>query len=213
MNMNNVFMRGCLLAATLIGIAAPASAQAIINNGTVQLGVNQDASLNVGGGPRSSGGTFGGTTTVGLRYIPTNAEATAPGCTCEGWGLGDDISRIWGGANTAVGGRTNIVVELFSADASTAQSVVRVGGIFRITHVYRPSPSPNLYQVDISIENISTSNRQPVYRRAMDWDIEPTPFNEYTTIITRGPGAAVPTSLRFASNNGFANSNVFSNPA
>lgn len=200
------------LLATAVCLLAPAwaAAQAIISNGTVQLGVNRDGSLNVGGGPPSSGGV----TVVGLRYLPTNAESTAPGCTCEGWGLGDEISGIWGGANTAFYGAVgrNITLQPFSADSSTALSVVTVGGIFRITHVYRPSPNQNLYQVDVTIENISGGVRKPVYRRAMDWDIEPTPFSEMVTIRTRGAEGTVPAALRYASTNGFADSNPFSRP-
>lgn len=37
-------------------------------------------------GPPSAGE---GTTTVGLRYEPENTEVLAPGCLCEGWGVGD----------------------------------------------------------------------------------------------------------------------------
>lgn len=199
-----------LAAAVLALVPTAASAQAIISNGTVQLGVNRDGSLNVGGGPPSSQGVR----VVGLRYVATNAESTAPGCTCEGWGLGDDLTKAWGGANTANYGTsgTNIAVESFSADASSAVSVVRVAGMFRITHVYRPSPNANLYQVDVTIENISGTSRKPVYRRAIDWDIEPTPFSEMVTIRVRGADGAVPAALRYAGTNGFAPSTVFSWP-
>jgi hypothetical protein len=68
-------------------------AQAIIGNGVVRLGVNREGHLNVGGGTPSSGT---GTTVVGLRFVPTNAEATSAGCPCEGWGVGDGLRGIMG---------------------------------------------------------------------------------------------------------------------
>src|SRR5262245_8856241 len=50
---------------------------AIINNGTIGLGINNEGHLNVfEGATRSASGTF----PVGLRYLPTGNEATAPGC-------------------------------------------------------------------------------------------------------------------------------------
>ncbi|MCX7594124.1 MAG: hypothetical protein N2235_10250, partial [Fischerella sp.] len=70
---------------TLLGLVNNADA-AIISNGTIQLGVNQEGHLNVPGGTPSSGS---GTTSVGLRFLPTNADGTAPGCLCEGWGVAD----------------------------------------------------------------------------------------------------------------------------
>ena len=55
-----------------------------------------------------------------------------------------------------------------------------------MTHAYSPSTSPNLYRVDVTIENISGGNVQLRYRRAMDWDVPPTAFNELVTLITGG---------------------------
>ena len=59
----------------------PVSAQAIISNGHIQMGINPEGNLGVLGGPPSSGS---GTTIVGLRS--GNAEAITSGCDCEGWG-------------------------------------------------------------------------------------------------------------------------------
>lgn len=186
--------------------AATSFAQAVISNGTVKLGVNRDGSLNV---PQSGSGI------VGLRYVPNNLEATSDGCTCEGWGAADKLTGVVGGANTANYGTVgfNIVVESFTADASTAKSVVRIGSKLRVTHSYHPSPSPNLYQVDVTIENISSAPIEALYRRAMDWDIRPTPFSEYVTIVTTNPSTGMkPAAIMFTSDNGFANSNVLTNP-
>jgi hypothetical protein len=204
-----------LCAAFLLGAGsanAQANGGAFITNGTVQLGVNRDGSLNVGGGPRSSGKPIS-TTIVGLRYVPTGAEGTADGCLCEGWGAADKLSRREGGANQTFHGANgfNLTLESFTATSSTATSRVRINNTFRVTHNYRPSLSPNLYQVDVTIENISSSTSEVLYRRANDWDIEPTPFAEFITIVTKNPTTGqYPKDLIFSSDNGFVNSRVLS---
>lgn len=194
--------------------ATPASAHpsnAIISNGTIQLGVWDEGHLNVPGGDPSSGT---GTTDVGLRYLPTGAEATAPGCVCEGWGVADAISSTAGFANEAIDGVSNLTVESFTADADSATSVTLVGNglggnLMRVTHDYQPSPAtPNLYEVTVTIENLSASTIDPRYRRVMDWDVEPTAFAEYSTI----QGTAGATDVSFASNDGFATANPLSGP-
>jgi len=183
----------------------------IIDNGTIQLGVWNEGHLNVPGGTTS----LGGTTEVGLRYLPTNAEATAPGCLCEGWGAGDNLTSKAGYANedSCDNPVTNLVVESFTSTESTAISVVRVVSgeqdIYRVTHSYFPSPiTPFLYQVDVTIENISAAPTEVLYRRVMDWDIEPTEFDEYVTINAFAAGNLVRTST-----DGFACSNPFDAPS
>ena len=186
-----------LAAAVSLAIAAPAQADAIIQNGVVQLGVHDEAHLNVCCGAPSSGT---GTTIVGLRYLPTGAASTEPGCTCEGWGAGDAISNVSGWADDAFGGAFNITPISFVSNGITAVSVVEIGGILRVTHDYHPSlDTPNLYEVTVTIQNISGNVVEPRYTRAMDWDIEPTPFAEYVTIET-----GTSTNLLFSSDNGFA---------
>lgn len=75
-------------ALTLAGLAIGASgaqAGAIITNGTITLGVNDEGHLNTpwtGTTPDPAGVGY-----VGLRYNPTGAVSTEPGCLCEGWGL------------------------------------------------------------------------------------------------------------------------------
>lgn len=177
---------------------------AIIDNGTIQLGVHDEGHLNIPGDPSS-----GGTPVVGLRYLPTNADGTAPGCLCEGWGVADAISTQTGQANEAIGGVTNITPISFAATADTAVSVVQIGSTFLVTHDYHPSPiTPNLYEVVVTIENISSADVDVRYRRVMDWDIEPTPFAEFVTI----QGTAGAANVLFASDNGFALANPLTAP-
>lgn len=113
-------------------VAGATTTPAIIDNGTVQMGVHPEGHLNVPGGSASSGTD---TTYVGLRYMPTNAESTAPGCLCEGWGVGDAISGVSGSANQD-DGIFNISVVEFTSTATSARSVVDVGTTFRVTHDY-----------------------------------------------------------------------------
>lgn len=172
---------------------------AIISNGLIQLGVNLEGHLNVGGGTLSTGRS--GTTNVGLRYVPTNSEATAPGCLCEGWGVADAATGVEGHASVATGGVVNLVVESLSHTPTEAISVVRVGSTFRVTHHYRPSPAtPNLYEALVTITNISAVGAGDLrYTRGMDWDISPNTFDEFVTI----QGTAASPNVRYADNNGF----------
>lgn len=191
--------------------AAPAyvTDYAIIDNGVIQLGINDSADLNVPTSTPSSSGVL----YAGLRYLPNVAEATAAGCLCEGWGVADLNRGLSGYSNQAQGGATNLVVQSFTKTASSATSVVIVNdadgvGLFRVTHAYSPSAATsNLYQVDVTIENISTAETKVRYRRNMDWDIEPTAFSEYVTIYTGKADAVEATT-----DNGFESSNPLVSP-
>ncbi len=175
------------LAAVALGaaFAAPANAGAVLDNGTIQIGVNDEGHLNTPYAP--PGGDPLGLGVLGLRYKPTGAASTEPGCECEGWGVSN--GTISGGFNNSSGGAGGTLVSFTSTDlfATNAKSVVDVGTIFRVTHDYKPSASANLFQVDVTIENISGSAQTALYRRVMDWDIYPTPFSEFVTIVNSSP--------------------------
>jgi WD40 repeat protein len=186
---------------------------AIIGNGTVQLGLHPFGHLNVPGGSPSlgTGSPSGpGETTVGLRFVPTNADTISPACDCEGWGVADaETGRTAYANQNELPNVNNLVVESFASSATTATSVVRDVPIegdpsFRVTHAFAPSPeTPNLYEVTVSIENTSESAITDLrYRRVMDWDVEPTAFNEFVTI-----DGTAPPELLYSSNNGFATAN------
>ncbi|HEX4964986.1 MAG TPA: hypothetical protein VF173_29530 [Thermoanaerobaculia bacterium] len=188
---------------------APLQAQAIIDNGTVQLGINQEGDLNLAD-PMSGA-------IVGLRYIPTNADATSPGCLCEGWGAADFLSSTFGFANRAEGGGNQLTPISFAASGTgtqpgstgrIAESVVDIGSpaVLRVTQSYHPSVSPNLYEDTVTIRNVSAQTVQPRYRRTIDFDIEPMVFNEFITLEI---GDA--TNLLVASDNGFASANPLTN--
>lgn len=184
-----------------------------IDNGTVLLAVNPTGELNTTDGTGSAAGAGD----AGLEYLPTGNDSTSPGCLCEGWGVADPATGVWGAANiddVGLGGQ-NVTVESFDWTASTATSVVVVNDEsgaphFRVTHEYVPSAeTPNLYQVNVTIENMSGAPIATVqYRRVMDWDVEPTAFDEFVT-IDRGTASA----LTYTSDDGFAPSNPLNGPS
>ena len=176
---------------------------AVIDNGLIKLGVRAEGHLNIPGAgipsrPSSS------TTAVGLRLIfpdGSESEATAPGCLCEGWGA--SAGAVSGYANEDVDGVVNLTPISFVDTPTTAVSVVDVGTVLEVTHDYHPSVSPNLYEVTVTLKNISGADIADLrYRRVMDWDISPTTFDEFVTID--GGTAA---DLIFSSDNGFASAN------
>ena len=184
-----------------------------ITNGTVLLAVNPTGELNTS----DATGSAAGPGDAGLTYVPTGNDATSPGCLCEGWGVADPASGVWGGANldTEGDGGTNLIVESFEYSGSTATSVVLIQDaadepVFRVTHEYVPSPAtPNLYQVNVTIENLSGEAIATVqYRRVMDWDIEPTAFDEFVTI-----DGGTASALFFSSDDGFASPNPLTGPS
>lgn len=168
-------------------IAVPGGAQ--VNNGTVQLGVHLEGHLNID--PPAGASAY-----LGLVYLPTGNEGLALGCLCEGWGAADSISSVTGWAGDNWGGTFNLANISYTNNGTTAQSTVHVGSTFEVTHDYHPSSSPFLYEVTVTITNISSSATNLRYRRVMDWDVMPTPYSEYVTI----QGA---TNILYASNHGF----------
>jgi type IV pilus assembly protein PilY1 len=178
----------------------PHVAGVIIDDGKVTLGVNPTGELNVCCGSASSGTL---TTTVGLRLDSTNADATAPGCTCEGWGASYDGTTS-GYANTAIDGVVNIVLNSFTTTASTAVSDVSIGNL-HVVQDYHPSVVSNLYEDKVTMTNNGDADMTDVqYTRVMDWDIEPTAFSEYVTI---NAGVVFPTALQWSSDDGFNTAN------
>ncbi|MEJ3750050.1 S8 family serine peptidase [Actinomycetes bacterium KLBMP 9797] len=177
----------------------------VVGNGTIELGVNQLGHLNA---PNGDGGV------VGLRYVPTGADALVPGCLCEGWGVGDPALNLTGYANESTGVSDNLNLVSATYTATSAVSTVQVGTALRITHDYHPSTTPNLYEVTVSVTNVSGTTATPItlgnlrYRRVMDWDVPPTPFAEYVT-LHKGPSPAV----EYISDDGFASPDPATSPS
>jgi PKD repeat protein/lysophospholipase L1-like esterase len=189
-------------AALIVALVFPAAASAdgaIIDNGVVQLGVNDRGDLNVYGPPSA-----GGTGVVGLRLMSTNNDSTSPGCLCEGWGLADPATGVTGYADEAAG-TANLNDVVFSSTSESAVSEVTLydaGGnpSMRVKHTFQPAAATSFaFDVTLTVTNVGDVALDPVYRRAMDWDIEPTAFYEYVTI-----NGNQSTSLIADSDNGFA---------
>ncbi|PKQ12695.1 MAG: hypothetical protein CVT70_07160 [Alphaproteobacteria bacterium HGW-Alphaproteobacteria-1] len=198
--------RSSLLLATSVAalMSSSASAQVIIDNGTIQLGINPAGNLVVG--------------SIGLTFLDTTAasgEVLAPGCACEGWGVADLSTGAFAEAGQSFG-FSNIVSSTVTASgtgtdaASTGSAATSVTNIadgalsLRLTHDFAPSAATaNLYQVDVMIENTGAGDvGNLVYRRAMDWDVPPTEFIEFVTI-----GGWPATNLIGSSDDGFVTGN------
>jgi Bacterial Ig domain len=183
-----------------VTVEAPCAPAVCIDNGTVLLAVRPEGDLNSSDGTAS----LAGPGDVGLEFVPTGNDATSPGCLCEGWGVADAGSAVSGYANVSVDGVQGMTLENFTHTGSTAVSVVNIQNTFRVTQNYHPAAqTPNLYDATVTIENISGHALSDVrYRRVMDWDIEPTAFDEFVTID--GGNAS---ELLFDSDNGFETAN------
>lgn len=190
-------MKNILVSAAILPLFMATAQAAVIDNGTIQLGVDTFGQLNV-----AVPGDV-----IGLTDLRTGWEATSPGCLCEGWGVGIADTAENGSANNAFG-VSGLTAVSFVADGNSATSVTEMGTSLRITHKFAPTPeTDDLYRVSVTIENISGAAVGDLrYRRVMDWDVEPTPFNEFVTI----GGTAAATAVLFASNNGFASGNPLS---
>jgi len=180
-------------------LVAGAANAAIITDGNVSLGVNDLGQLNVSGGVAD----VNGETDVGVRWLDAGLqyEATAQGCACEGWGV--SANGISGYANKS-SGTAGLLSTSFVTTATTATSVVNMNDDLSITHAFSLSASDNLYQVSVTIENTSGADiADLLYRRTMDWDTAPTPFNEFVTI----GGTAAASAVTGATDGGFCSSN------
>jgi hypothetical protein len=186
----------------LLGLASSASAAAI-SNGTVRLGVNPQGDLN---------SEEGGPDPLGVTYIPTGFDGTRKGFPAEGWGAGaGGPVPFVGRANEWIGNSGYLQVS-FAPSASSAVSVVNIlrGGVpaLRLTQDFHSSPTtPNLYEITTTLTNITDAPLTDVrYERVMDWDVEPTEFNEFVT-VNRGP--VPPDNLLYSDDDGFSDNDPF----
>jgi Subtilase family len=171
-----------------------------ISDGTVQLGVNEYGALIA---PDPDGGT------VGLRYIPTNADAVAPGCYCEGWGIADVDNWRSAYTNQASGTR-GVTPDSYNvfAEGDGVLVATQTDISLKVLHAYTKTSVPGIYRVDVEIHNTGTSaTGNLVYRRVVDWDVPPTTFNEYVS----STGSSAP-GVRFVSDDGFASSDPLTGP-
>ncbi len=184
--------------------AGAAQAGGIITYGETTLGVNDSGELNFFSetGP-GEGMTYG-------VYRNGIGDAISPGCACEGWG----VSVQFGGASFSAfanqsSGSGGYTGGTFGISGNTASSTVFMNGApVTISHFYGPSLQADTFQAQVQITNTGGATLDNlIYRRAMDWDVPPSPFSEYVThggvtanLVANGG------NVLFASNNGFASS-------
>jgi hypothetical protein len=194
------------LALASLGLAGGVQAGAVITYGSTSLGVNDTGELNFNGlGP-------GGVLTYGV-FRAGVGDAISPGCFCEGWGVA--VTRAGGAQASGFANQSSgfggLGTGTFGATGTTATSAVNLTGApVLVTHAYGPSLAADVFQVNVTITNTSTTETltDVHYRRAMDWDVPPTEFSEFVThqgvvanLLANGG------NITFASDNGFANSN------
>lgn len=202
--LSNSIRIACAMA--VVCAAANAWGQAILTHGDTRIGIREDGALNV---PDASGHNGA----VGLEYLPSAllaqeaTDALSPGCWCEAWGVADAISGTGGGTGADTG-TDNITVESFTSTATTATSTTNMGGIFRVVHAVSPGAVSGSFRMDVTVTNISGSATELLYRRAMDWDIYPSYFEELVTLYTGGASNIV-----YTSDDGFADGNPLSGPS
>jgi filamentous hemagglutinin family protein len=188
--LGSIAIEGSGLTSTAHSLAT-GTINANISNGTIKVGVS----------------TFGqlGTGDTGLRDSRTELEAILDGCVCEGWGVGISGTGAWGGANNS-SGIANLTLDSHTMTANSVTTIATINGTdLRVTHKFVPSASADLYEVDVSITNMGTAAAGDIlYRRAMDWDVQPTSFDEFVTL--HGVGAS---ALIGSSDDGFASANPF----
>ena len=183
---------------------AGASGLIIAPNGTTQIGINDDGSLDA-----STSAGF-----VGLGYNFTGQggrtgfqDALTPGCACEAWGV--SANGTAGGQVGDVTGNQNITVHASSSTATSFTSNTELSTLpgLTVTQTFSLSnqnASGALFKDSITIHNGTGSAISDLeYARAMDWDVPPTEFNEYVTFVGTGTTA----DLLRSTDNGFANAN------
>ena len=209
MKTSSKFVIALLGSCSLAGFAF-GQASILTPGGAVALGVNRTGELNVG--DRYNLNPRGGSLGVSATAL---GDATSPGCLCEGWGVSAKVgvSSYSGWANRASGG-ANLVVDSFLTDdvgaapGTYAESNVHLSTLPSLTvkqHYAASTGAPTLlFENVVTITNTSGAAMDDVrYVRVMDWDIPPTEFSEYVTII----GTATTAALELSHDDGFETSN------
>ena len=190
-----MFFRSIALAAAALAVtssAALAGATLQYPGGRTFLLVNEQGHLN-GFVPSDLDAMFpnplpviSNPSAIGVFYDGVG-DATVDGCLCEGWGAGASFggSFVSMGASVDNGGITGMAPTVsFGATSNTASSIVNTaGGELTVRHNIGPSIVFDVFQMTVTITNNSMDVAEDVlYRRIMDWDVQPTPFDEFVTI-------------------------------
>jgi type IV pilus assembly protein PilY1 len=198
-------LKKTLTAFGLLAATGAAHAGAVLINGNIAIGVNDEGHLNT-----ADGSIVVNSSRTGLAFFtdygsgtPDWRDATSPGCFCEGWGVSANGTHS-GYANVTTDGVVNLTVDSFTTTSTSITSAVHLTDLpgLKVTHVYSPAdnaPSA-LFKVVVTIKNETGNDLSNVkYVRVMDWDVPPTEFDEFVTI----KGTATTTLLEESGRNGF----------
>jgi len=193
--------------AALPGAEAQVNPGAVVNNGTIALGIGTLGELTVSGGvPSSNCGVSGllGVAPESIRWMATNDDGMDCDLEGEGWGLSYDsgaVSEWASGGSFATPSSPPPTLLAFVPTATSATSVVQIGDI-QMTQAYKPnSVHANVYDDKITLQNVgATTHTHMLYRRVMAWGsaISPgwvSPDATRETIDTNPPGAPAPPVL------------------
>lgn len=208
-------MKFSFATALALGLLAPCAVPAatVVTNGTISLGVDDYAQLIVAtpDDPSQSGIGF-----TGLRLTGSNRDSMVDGCLCEGWGAGaadaDGNSLGSGWADNAFFGSYSLDPDSFVTDGVSATVKTRVldhdaQELLFVTHDFAPATETQyLYRIRVTLQNNWGADIPDLrYTRLVDWDIEPTSFQEYVSI----GGTASNPAVLFAENDGFGRPDPF----
>lgn len=189
-----------LLAMLAVGLlsAAPGKGQGVLSTSKASLGVFPLGNL----GGNGTGVLLNG---VGDALFQGGGVS---GCLCEGWGASfndpnDLVDPTRSGFVRGLDGTTFVIANLspvsFSANAQSITSVANVladlSPRLEVTHLYKKTASPYLFEGEITIRNLVADPLDNIsYRRIVDWDAEPTPFSEFVTIQRQNSSALIGSS-------------------
>jgi type IV pilus assembly protein PilY1 len=183
--------------------------QAVITlpGGQVSLGVALNGELGAGALPANANvpgnaGNLAGEV-YGIYLASQNADGITPGCFCEGWGASANGVVGYSANSNASPSEVNVTNVSLTSTPTTATTVTKLTSVptFQITQAFAPAAgAPTaLFQNTVTLTNTGSTTLTDVrYARAMDWDINPTEFNEIVTI--QGLPAS---ALSYSGNDGF----------
>ncbi len=212
--MNIKLAAAVLAVSTMLSTGAFANGLILSPNGSSQIGINDDGSLDAN--------TAAGYVGIGYNFTGQGGrtgmnDALTPGCPCEAWGIsangiGGQVGQSTGNQNIGVNASSAGTTGNVSAGATTSftsNTYLNQPGLTGLTVTQSFSLAVQtatgaLFQDHVTIHNGTGAALSNVsYARAMDWDVPPTEFSEVVTI----KGATTTATLVHSTDNGFANAN------
>ncbi len=106
-----------------------------------------------------------------LRYLATTENGFMDDVGnnhVEDWGVADVISSE-SGYSADDGINMSVVRFASSVDDLAISSIVQMDTIYEVDHDFHPSTNPNLYEITVSVTNISANEVDLIYRRTANW--------------------------------------------